>query len=327
MIWFLYIIANSISKSDQAYVTDLAFLIFLFSCSICSARFKYKKSLTKHIKVVHKGIKEKNYRKKSARQADESHDDDDDFNDSSSDYTYEPPDHETEVDVATSMISQSNPRLSSSKIAKPQSGNLPQTVSLQSIQYMIRTVKEARQRTVSKKPRPFVCKICGRNFTENRYLTQHERLHTKEKPYQCDFCPEKFRTFGTYTLHRMDHTGERPFKCKYCKWSFKSRGALTDHERKHTGERPYKCKFCDKAFTRSTHLRSHYVTHSTEQLFSCTICRVKFKYLKTLKRHMRIKHKSELQVVTSLEVLPLQGKRNPLPPGAGEIIQWMCLLG
>ncbi|CAI9732921.1 finger 629-like [Octopus vulgaris] len=33
---------------------------------------------------------------------------------------------------------------------------------------------------------PYCCDICGKVFSQNRYLSTHKRNHTGEMPYHCD---------------------------------------------------------------------------------------------------------------------------------------------
>ncbi|XP_058459166.1 zinc finger protein 502-like [Malaya genurostris] len=43
-----------------------------------------------------------------------------------------------------------------------------------------------------KTEKDFICKVCGKGFTLQRYLTQHSIIHSGEFPHKCNFCGKKF---------------------------------------------------------------------------------------------------------------------------------------
>lgn len=56
----------------------------------------------------------------------------------------------------------------------------------------------------------FVCNVCGRNFAQKQYLTEHINTHTQNHPYACDFpgCTKKFKQRSRQCLHKKLQHGQ-----------------------------------------------------------------------------------------------------------------------
>ncbi|MEQ2241822.1 hypothetical protein ILYODFUR_029278 [Ilyodon furcidens] len=80
------------------------------------------------------------------------------------------------------------------------------------------------------------CELCGKCFSQPRYLSAHMGTHTAEKPFLCLTCGKGFRRQPDLTLHMRTHTGEKPFQCLVCGKGFIQKTTLSYHMRTHTGE-------------------------------------------------------------------------------------------
>nr|XP_039262980.1 zinc finger protein 420-like isoform X2 [Styela clava] len=114
--------------------------------------------------------------------------------------------------------------------------------------------------------RSYTCRICQVTFPNKSAVTVHSRIHTDHegKPYRCSFCGKGFSTNFYLKQHERIHNGQKPYKCPMCEHSFKQLSHVQQHVRTHTGVRPYKCHWpdCGKAFLQQSHLKSHVERHS-----------------------------------------------------------------
>ncbi|XP_070572571.1 uncharacterized protein [Ptychodera flava] len=112
-----------------------------------------------------------------------------------------------------------------------------------------------------KKPRPYHCKYCGKNFESMGYLTAHERIHTGERPYSCRYCNKKFTWKGNVTNHEKTHNKEKPYRCKYCNKMYGTSGSVKTHERLHNSDRVFCCSYCPSQFRHKNALIIHEQVH------------------------------------------------------------------
>jgi len=134
--------------------------------------------------------------------------------------------------------------------------------------------------------RPFACGTCGKSFVQKIQLTQHELRHLGIRPFACTVCSRTFGQKAQLTQHVRLHTGDRPFVCE-CGADFLSKGMLSQHRRTHSGDRPHVCATCGKAFAYKESLVVHIRTHTGEKPFECAICGSRYTQSHHLKGHLR----------------------------------------
>uniref|UniRef100_A0A8C5MB76 C2H2-type domain-containing protein n=1 Tax=Leptobrachium leishanense TaxID=445787 RepID=A0A8C5MB76_9ANUR len=136
--------------------------------------------------------------------------------------------------------------------------------------------------------KPLLCSECGKCFTENSALVNHQKTHKGKKSLSCSVCGKMFAYSFFLITHQRIHTGEKPFVCSICGKCFSQSSHLFIHQRTHTGEKPYLCSQCGKCFTHSSSLAKHKRIHTGVKPFSCTDCGKSFTHNFSLISHQRI---------------------------------------
>ncbi|KAJ8261603.1 hypothetical protein GJAV_G00156180 [Gymnothorax javanicus] len=136
--------------------------------------------------------------------------------------------------------------------------------------------------------RPFACMHCGKIFSQQRNLRDHQRYHTGKKTHRCAHCGKGFVYRCHLKVHLQSHTGERPHSCAQCGKTFTYLCNLKSHLQYHSGEKPFSCAQCGKSFRNPSHLKKHRFVHSGERPFRCSHCGKRFATNGDLKRHQRV---------------------------------------
>ncbi|XP_040291141.1 zinc finger protein 551-like isoform X1 [Bufo bufo] len=135
--------------------------------------------------------------------------------------------------------------------------------------------------------KPCVCSECNQCFTLKEDLERHISIHRHEKPFPCVECGKCFSQNSELVEHLRIHTVERPFSCPKCGISFSQESYLLKHQKVHTEEKPFSCSDCGKSFTLKVYLESHQKMHTVEKSFSCTECGKCFSKKSDLVVHQR----------------------------------------
>ena len=155
----------------------------------------------------------------------------------------------------------------------------------------------------------FICKVCGKAFSNTSQADNHIRTHTREKRYACSICQKKFITSNARNTHLRicqrkkekallkEETELSKIICDYCGKDFsteenkkfhqeKCRAFVNEHypdpiipdaglllDRKGS---LYTCKVCSKNFSYGSQARYHVMTHTGEKRHECKHCHKKF---------------------------------------------------
>ncbi|KRY68639.1 Neurotrophin receptor-interacting factor -like protein [Trichinella pseudospiralis] len=81
------------------------------------------------------------------------------------------------------------------------------------------------------------------------------------KPFNCNVCGKSFSQQANLADHQNIHYGNRPFQCKQCKKTFNNRGAYYNHMRIHNDDRFYVCPLCNANFMWELSMKTHLYRH------------------------------------------------------------------
>ncbi len=148
----------------------------------------------------------------------------------------------------------------------------------------------------------FVCHICGKRFSSNSNLRDHELIH-KGKTVPCPVCDRLFITTHQMRRHMKTHAnGKRPSTtkfnkpksvCSYCGRVFSFAKNCKAHELTHKpkSQRPWQCEYegCSAGFTLKSSLINHYNTHTGKREY-CPYCEKGFSQKSALRTHIKTLH-------------------------------------
>ena len=117
------------------------------------------------------------------------------------------------------------------------------------------------KKVIEKKPKQYVCPICGHVCQTNGAINSHMRKHNPEKKFVCDECGKKFHTNSELRRHQKSHTGVKNFSCPVegCGRSFTSKQYLEKHIQSHEMNKCFSCtkKGCGASFFIKNELIEH----------------------------------------------------------------------
>ncbi|XP_016346607.1 zinc finger protein 397-like isoform X5 [Sinocyclocheilus anshuiensis] len=139
----------------------------------------------------------------------------------------------------------------------------------------------------------FICKHCGKAFSQPSTFLVHQKLHNRERLHHCTLCGKRFSQASSLKRHHSIHRGEKPFRCVHCGKQFADQSNLKKHVTVHTGEKPYGCNLCGKMFNQSSNLKTHMRIHTREKPFGCDRCGRMFAH-----KYILVKHQQRICVST-----------------------------
>ena len=144
---------------------------------------------------------------------------------------------------------------------------------------------------------------CDEDTKYIRHLLNYTRENTKHRPfvpnhpqvhtfiYYCDECDFRSKTPGSLKFHKLTHKTD-VLQCDKCEKVFKHALSLYKHDLHiHQKVKPFKCDVCDYTCSTLHSLQSHQQVH-TFVFYRCDTCGKIIKRLQNLKKHMRLKHKT-----------------------------------
>ena len=138
---------------------------------------------------------------------------------------------------------------------------------------------------------PFLCSICGQEFTNKVSLEGHSNVHAGLRPHLCKICGKSFATRNGIWHHSRTHDKTNRYTCETCGKTFKQVNSLKIHRKIHLEIRNFFCSICGKAFTQKQALSRHERVHSGVKPFECLLCNKRFYDTSIIRRHMIFMHK------------------------------------
>ena len=94
----------------------------------------------------------------------------------------------------------------------------------------------------------FKCEMCGKTFSNETQLSNHQLSHKQERLNECDLCQYSTTRISNLNKHRLTHTQEKPYQCNICEKSYKSPDSLKHHTVLHKdifeSKKVYDCTKC-----------------------------------------------------------------------------------
>ncbi|CAL8098526.1 unnamed protein product [Orchesella dallaii] len=164
---------------------------------------------------------------------------------------------------------------------------------------------------------PIQCEQCGLNVTSRVQLEDHVRnTHERVQRHICEECGKGFKFKCRLDAHMIVHKNEREFVCQYCGLDYPAECSLASHIRKihsknssssaevsakkkggeDSGE-VFSCKYCELTSPFKAVIGRHLLTHKVEMGHQCDICQKCYTSDAGLKRHVRINHPAQEEVV------------------------------
>lgn len=138
------------------------------------------------------------------------------------------------------------------------------------------------------KARRYSCAPCGFSCDRKKQLIVHRRTHKGQKPFVCTLCNKRFTYERYFSVHKCTNVAE-VHSCAVCNKQLAWRRSLILHQTQHTdGENIYYCSACNKSFATSWRLSAHEKVHNREPVHCCSQCEKRCTTLHALKVHFNV---------------------------------------
>ena len=130
------------------------------------------------------------------------------------------------------------------------------------------------------------CHICGKSYSDNAHLKCHIRkVHNKK--YSCHICLRLFTKSQELVAHQSVNTGHKQFQCSTCGKQYSHKGSLREHMHSHSGgQGPLTCEICEQRFPSTKSLKYHVKDKHKIKDQKCGICGKSFFGKGSLTSHM-----------------------------------------
>ncbi|XP_062558802.1 zinc finger protein 37 homolog [Armigeres subalbatus] len=121
----------------------------------------------------------------------------------------------------------------------------------------------------------WICRFCGRHFSHQQTLGDHEKVHTDEVRYNCGACGAKYNSKSGLRNHlakngachdnfrerkllrKKEEEDEKSHECEVCGKKYRHRKSMVEHRSLHYRSKQHRCEKCGAMFETTGGWRKH----------------------------------------------------------------------